>query len=61
MNGKATIQGIPVKRFQYMILILIRRLFCDPDGPLRRIPRRLPVRTTCRQPGRIHREQPDPP
>ena len=60
-NGKATIQGIPVKRFQYMILILIRRLFCDPDGPLRRIPRRLPVRTTCRQLVRTPREQPDPP
>lgn len=61
VNGKATAQGIPVSTFRTIILLLIRRLFCDPDGPLRRIPRRLPVRTTRKQPRRISCEPPDPP
>ena len=62
VNGKATAQGIPMSKFQTKIMILLLRMYCNQDGQLRHITRKLPVRRKSRkQPCPTPREPPDPP
>ena len=61
-RGKATAQGIPMSKFQTKIMILLLRMYCNQDGQLRHITRKLPVRRKSRkQPCPTPREPPDPP